>query len=161
WVLLHCKSYDLSELHYRRAIALNPNSPAELAAMGSACSFLGRPDEGIQWFELARRIDPYFDATWYWNLLGAPYFNARRYDHAGRALEHVPNPPLWVKAYAAASYALAGRMEAARKIAVTLAKERPQFSAESVVRKEPFKIRADQEHLAAGLRMAGLLTEVP
>ena len=37
WILLHCKSYELSERHYHRSIALNPNSPAELAAMGSAC----------------------------------------------------------------------------------------------------------------------------
>jgi Tfp pilus assembly protein PilF len=159
WILLHCKSYELSERHYHRSIALNPNSPAELAAMGSACSFFGRPDEGIQWFELARRVDPYFEATWYWNLLGTAYFNARRYDDAVKALEHVPNPPNWAKAYAAASHALAGRIEAARKIAVTLAKEAPQFSAESVVRKEPYKNPADLEHLAAGLRMAGLLTQ--
>ena len=63
WILLHCKQFELSEQHYRRVIELNPNSPAELAAMGAACSFLGRPDEGIRWFELARRIDPYFDAS--------------------------------------------------------------------------------------------------
>ena len=62
WILLHCKQFDLSEQHYQRVIELNPNSPAELTAMGAACSFLGRPDEGIRWFELARRIDPYFDA---------------------------------------------------------------------------------------------------
>ena len=159
WILLHCKSYDLSEQHYRRAIELNPNSPAELAAMGSACSFLGRPDEGIQWFELARRIDPFFEANWYWNLLGAAYFNARRYDEAVAALEHIQSPPIWVKAYAAAAHALAGRIEAAKEIAATLAKEAPTFSAEALVRKEPYKNPADLEHLAAGLRKAGLLTD--
>jgi TolB-like protein/tetratricopeptide (TPR) repeat protein len=159
WILLHCKSYDLSELHYRRAIELNPNSPAELAAMGAACSFLGRPDEGIRWFELARCVDHYFDATWYWNLLGAAYFNARRYDDAVKALGHVPNPPTWVKAYEAASHALAGRLDAARNIAATVTREAPEFSAEAVVRKEPYKIPADREHLAAGLRKAGLLAQ--
>ena len=159
WILLHCKSYDLSEQHYRRAIELNPNSPAELAAMGSACSFLGRPDEGIQWFELARRVDPFFEANWYWNLLGAAYFNARRYDEAVAALEHIQSPPIWVKAYAAAAHALAGRIEAAKKIAATLAKEATTFSAEALVRKEPYKNPADLEHLAAGLRKAGLLTD--
>ena len=159
WILLHCKSYDLSELHYRRAIELNPNSPAELAAMGAASSFLGRPDEGIRWFELARCVDPYFDATWYWNLLGAAYFNARRYDDAVKALGHVANPPTWVRAYEAASHALAGRLDAARNIAATVTREAPEFSAEAVVRKEPYKIAADREHLAAGLRKAGLLAQ--
>ena len=161
WILLHCKSYELSEQHYRRSIELNPNSPAELAAMGSACSFLGRPDEGIEWFELARRVDPHFDATWYWNLLGATYFNARRYDEAVTALEHIPNPPMWVKAYAAASHAMAGRIDAAKEIAALLAKDAPDFSAETLVLREPYKNLADLEHLAAGLRKAGLLTEAP
>ncbi|HEY3146741.1 MAG TPA: winged helix-turn-helix domain-containing protein, partial [Dongiaceae bacterium] len=116
WILLHCKQYDLSEQHYRRAVALNPNSPAELAAMGSACSFLGRPEESIRWFELAKKVDSYFDATWYWNLLGAAYFNARRYDDAVVALERISISPAWVKAYAAASHAMAGRIEAAQAI---------------------------------------------
>ena len=159
WILLHCKQFDLSEQHYRRVIELNPNSPAELAAMGAACSFLGRPDEGIQWFELARRIDPYFDASWYWNLLGAAYFNARRYDDAIKALEHIANAANWVKAYAAASCALAGRADCARRIAKSLASEAPHFYAEAILRKEPYRNPADLEHLAEGFRQAGLLTE--
>ena len=61
WVLLHRRSFDLSERHYRRAVELNPNSPDELSAMGVACSYLGRPEEGIGWFELARKVDPFFD----------------------------------------------------------------------------------------------------
>jgi TolB-like protein/Tfp pilus assembly protein PilF len=159
WILLHCKQFELSEQHYRRVIELNPNSPAELAAMGSACSFQGRPDEGIQWFELARRIDPYFDASWYWNLLGAAYFNARRYDDAIKALEHVANAATWVKAYAAASCAMAGRTDCARRIAKSLASEAPHFSAEAILRKEPYRNPADLQHLAEGFQKAGLLTE--
>ena len=158
WILLHCKQYELADQHYRRSIELNPNSPAELAAMGSACSFLGRPEEGIAWFELAKRVDPYFDATWYWNLLGAAYFNARRYDDAVVALEHIPNPPIWVKAYAAAAHALAGRRRQAQAVVDALAKDAPDFSAETLVLREPYKSLADLEHLATGLRIAGLLT---
>jgi TolB-like protein/Tfp pilus assembly protein PilF len=159
WVLLHCKQFELSEQHYRRVIELNPNSPAELAAMGAACSFQGRPDEGIQWFELARRIDPYFDASWYWNLLGAAYFNARRYDDAIKALEHIANAAVWVKAYAAASCAMAGRTDCARRIAKSLAGEAPRFYAEAILRKEPYRNPADLAHLAEGFQIAGLLTE--
>jgi adenylate cyclase len=158
WILLHCKSYDLSEQHYRRAIELNPNSPAELAAMGSACSFLGRPDEGIEWFELARRIDPFFDATWYWNLLGAAFFNARRYDDAVAAFERTLGPPLWVKAYEAAARALAGRADIAQDLAASVMKAAPDFCAVSMVHKEPYKNPADLDHLVAGLQAAGLLS---
>jgi TolB-like protein/tetratricopeptide (TPR) repeat protein len=160
WILLHCKQFDLSEQRYRRAIELNPNSPAELAAMGAACSFQGRPEEAIQWFELARRIDPYFDANWYWNLLGAAYFNARRYDDAIKALEHIAIAPAWVKAYAAASCAMAGRAECARRMVATLKREAPQFCAETILRKEPYRRPGDLQHLAEGFRRAGLLTEI-
>lgn len=159
WILLHCKQFDLSEQHYRRVIELNSNSPAELAAMGSACSFQGRPAEGLQWLELARRIDPYFDASWYWNLLGAAYFNARRYDDAIKALEHVANAAIWVKVYAAASCAMAGRADCARRIAQSLMTEAPHFYAEAILRKEPYRDPADLEHLAEGLKRAGLLTQ--
>ncbi|HEY1382062.1 MAG TPA: winged helix-turn-helix domain-containing protein [Dongiaceae bacterium] len=159
WILLHCKQYELAEQHYRRAVELNPNSPAELAAMGAACSYLGRLEEGIRWFELAKKVDPYFDATWYWNLLGAAYFNARRYGEAAIALQHIVNAPAWVKAYAAANHALAGRTEAAAAIAAALAKEAPRFCAATMLRKEPYRNPADLEHLAAGLRKAGLLSE--
>jgi TolB-like protein/Tfp pilus assembly protein PilF len=159
WILLHCKQYDLAEQHYRRAVELNPNSPAELAAMGAATSYLGRPEESIRWFELAKKIDPYFDATWYWNLLGAACYNARRYGEAAVALEHNVNAPAWVKAYAAANHALAGRMEASRAITAALAEDAPHFSAATMLRKEPYRNPADLEHLAAGLHRAGLLSE--
>jgi TolB-like protein/Tfp pilus assembly protein PilF len=153
WVLLHRRAFDLSERHYRRAVELNPNSPDELAAMGSACSYFGRPEEGIGWFELAKKVDPFFDPSWYWSLLGVAHFNARRYEDALAAIAHNPAPPQWVEAYAAAAQALAGRIEAARAIAGRLA----AFSAADLLRKEPYKVAADLEHLAVGLRLAGLL----
>jgi TolB-like protein/tetratricopeptide (TPR) repeat protein/DNA-binding winged helix-turn-helix (wHTH) protein len=157
WVLLHRRSFDLSERHYRRAVELNPNSPDELSAMGVACSYLGRPEEGIGWFDLAKRVDPFFDPSWYWNLLGATYFNARRYDEALDAFAHCASPPNWVRAYGAASHALAGRIEVARDAATKLAADAPEFSIADLMRKEPYKEAVDLEHLGAGLRLAGLL----
>src|SRR5688572_29618382 len=161
WVLLHRRAFDLSERHYRRAVELNPNSPDELAAMGSACSCFGRPEEGIGWFELAKKIDPFFDPSWYWSLLGATYFNARRYQDALAAFARNVAPPMWVQAYGAAAQALAGRIEAARAQAAGIAAAAPDFSAADMLRKEPYKAAADLEHLAAGLRLAGLLPASP
>jgi len=155
WVLLHRRAFDLSERHYRRAVELNPNSPDELAAMGSACSYFGRPEEGIGWLELAKKVDPFFDPGWYWNLLGVTYFNARRYEDALGAIARNASPPLWVSAYGAAAQALAGRVEAARAIAARIAAA--GFSADDLLRKEPYRIAADLDHLAVGLRRAGLL----
>jgi TolB-like protein len=158
WVLLQRRQFDLCEQHYHRAIELNPHSPDELAAMGSACSYLGRPSEGIGWFELAKRIDPFFDPPWYWNLLGVCYFTARRYDEAIAAFDHCAITPGWVIAYAAASHALAGRLDAARDQAAKLRRDWPDFSIEIMVRKEPYKNPTDHAHLVEGLIRAGLLT---
>jgi len=157
WILLHRKSFDLAEQHYRRALELNPNSPDELAAMGSASSFLGRPEEGIGWFEQAKRVDPYFDPTWYWHLLVAVYFNARRYADAIAAYERCTSTPTWVHAYAAASQAMAGEDAVARATTAQLLAEAPDFAAAELLRKEPFRNPEDGAHLADGLRRAGLL----
>lgn len=159
WILLHRKEFDLAEQHYRRALELNPNSPDELAAMGSVCSFLGRPDEGIGWFEQAKRVDPFFDPTWYWHLLVSAYFNARRYDEAIAAYGHCTSTPGWATAYAAASHAMAGRLDAARDLAAALKLAAPHFRGETLARKEPFRNPADFDHLLSGLRRAGLLTD--
>lgn len=157
WILLHRKEFDLAERHYRRAIELNPASPDELAAMGAACSFFGRPEEGIRWFEEAKRVDPFFDPTWYWHLLVGVYFNARRYEDALAAFGRSTSTPSWAKAYAAASHALAGRVETGRELAASLLRDEPEFSGEVLARKEPFKNPADCDHLRNGLRLAGLL----
>ena len=160
WVLLQRRQFDLAEQHYRRAIELNPHSPDELASMGSACSYLGRPSEGIGWFELAKRTDPYFDPPWYWNLLGVTYFNARRYDDALEAFSDCTSPPAWVRAYMAATHALAGRVEEAHALAAKIAADAPGFSAGNLIRKEPYKNPADQQHLIDGLRKAGFVVEI-
>ena len=157
WILLHRRSFELSERHYRRAHDLNPNSPDELAAMGSACSYFGRPGEGIELLEQAKRVDPYFDPSWYWHLLGAAYFNARRYDDAADAFSRSAKPANWVTAYLAATYALAGRIDSATSAVAELLRTAPDFSAADLLQKEPYKNPADRDHLAAGLRKSGLL----
>jgi TolB-like protein/Tfp pilus assembly protein PilF len=157
WVLLHRKSFDLAEHYYRRALELNPNSPDELAATGSLYGFLGRPEEGIEWFEQAKRIDPYFDPSWYWHLLGTTYFNARRYDDAIAAFNRSASRPLWAEAYLAACHALSGRPDQAMAIAGEIARRSPEFSGAGFAAKEPYKLEADREHLLTGLAKAGML----
>jgi TolB-like protein/tetratricopeptide (TPR) repeat protein len=157
WILLHRKSFEQAERHYDHALELNPNSPDELAAMGSACSFLGRADAAIGWFEQARRADPYFEPTWYWHLQVAAFFTARRYDEAIQAFERSTSIPTWAIAYAAAAHAMNGDAAAARDLVARLKSEAPDFSAAAMVRKEPYKNPADKAHLVEGLRKAGLL----
>jgi len=155
WILLHGKSFALAEQYYRRALELNPISPDELASMGAFCSFQGRPEDGIGWFEQAKQVDPFFDPTWYWQLLGATYFNARRYGESITAFNRSPAKPGWVHAYLAACHACRGHVEEAT-VAAELARLCPGFSACQLAVKEPYKLAADREHLLDGLRRAGL-----
>lgn len=159
WILLHRKNFDLAERHYDRALELNPNSPDELAAMGSACGYIGCAEKGLSWYGEARRVDPYFEPTWYWHLQVSTCFIARRYGEAIEAFVRCTNTPAWVMAYAAASHALAGQLEAARGVVAALRTQFPDFCAGTMVRKEPFKFAKDRDHLVDGLRRAGLLPE--
>ncbi len=159
WVHLHRKNFDLAERHYDRALALNPNSPDELAAMGSACGFLGCAEKGLSWFAEARRVDPYFEPTWYWHLQVSTCFIARRYAEAIEAFARCSSTPAWVMAYAAASHAMAGQPAAAREVTAALRAQFPDFCAAALARKEPFKLAGDRDHLIDGLRRAGLLPE--
>jgi TolB-like protein/DNA-binding SARP family transcriptional activator len=158
WIFLHRKSFDLAEQYYRRALELNPISPDDLATMGALCGFEGRPAEGIEWFEQAKRVDPFFDPTWYWQLLGVTYFNARRYDEAITAFDRSGGKPVWVHAYLAACHALADRTEVAAARAAEVIRQCPCFSAALLAAKEPYRLVADREHLLEGLRRAGLST---
>jgi TolB-like protein/DNA-binding SARP family transcriptional activator len=155
WVHLHRKSFELAEQYYRRAIELNPNSPDERVAMGGLYAYLGRPDEALDLLQQARRLDPFYDPTWYWHLLGAAYFTAHRYDDAIAALSRSTNVPLWGKIYVAACRGHQSHREAAA-IAAEILRARPEFSAAAMAAREPYKDQAHREHLLDGLLKAGL-----
>jgi TolB-like protein/Tfp pilus assembly protein PilF len=157
WILLHRRSYDAAEESYRRALELNPNSPDELSAMGAVCNFLGRPEEGLDWLQRAKQRDPHFDPSWYWHLLGATLFNARRYDEAIASFGRSPSLPAWAQAYLAACHAQGGQAERAQELSAKLLEATPEFSAARMLTKEPYRQTADQAHLLEGLRKAGLL----
>jgi TolB-like protein/DNA-binding SARP family transcriptional activator len=156
WILLHGQSFELANQYYRRSLELNPISPETLASMGALCSFEGRPEEGLEWFERVKQIDPYFDPTWYWQLLGATCFNARRYDEAITAFELSVGKPAWAHAYLAACHAQAGRAGEAGVLAAAVTRLCPDFSADLLAAKEPFARATDRQHLLDGLRKAGL-----
>lgn len=156
-VLLHRRAFDEAERHYRRALELNPNGPTELATMGSACSYLGRPEEGIRYFLQARRIDPYFESIWYWHLLGTTHFNARRYEDAAASFDRSTRPPPWILAYKAAAYCQLGHMDIASELRARIEQRFPDFRAVMLLEKEPFRNPADLRHLATALYKAGLI----
>ena len=59
----------MTERHYQRAIALNPNDANAIASVGGLLANLGRSEEGIDRIREAMRLNPYHP-DWYWAQLG-------------------------------------------------------------------------------------------
>jgi TolB-like protein len=155
WVYLQRKTFDLAETYLQSALEMNPNNAVHVALYGDLLTYRGRPDDAIEWYDQARRIDR-FRPTWHWRHLGVALFAARRYDDAIAAFDRSPIKPFWVHAYVAACHAQSGRSELARKSTAEVVRLRPDFSLTTLSRKEPYKLQSDVEHLLEGLRKAGL-----
>jgi TolB-like protein/Tfp pilus assembly protein PilF len=155
-ILLLRQSHELAEHHYLKALELNRNSSMVLANLGYLYAYLGKPAQGIAYFEEAKLLDPFFEPTWYWPMLGVAYFTARRYDEAIATLDRSPTMPFWALGYLAACHALAGRTDSARYHAAEVVRIMPDFSVTRFAAKEPFKRATDREHLLDGLRRARL-----
>jgi adenylate cyclase len=156
WIYLLSRSYDLSEHCFQKSIALNPNRPSPMAFLGMLYGYMGRPEEGITYFSHARRIDKFFEPTWYWPELGMLHFFADRCEQAIVFLSRSPTMPDWVHAYLAACYAITDQMDLAARHVAEVLRLVPDFSVVQFLAKEPFKRLADRDRLLHGLRKAGL-----
>jgi TolB-like protein/class 3 adenylate cyclase/tetratricopeptide (TPR) repeat protein len=150
------RSYDLAEHCFQKAIALNPHRPVVMTSFGVLYGYLGRPEEGIAYYQQAKLIDPFYDPTWYWSYLGVFHFIADRYDEAITHLNRSIDMPAWVHGYLAACYALMNQNDDAHHHAAETLRLAPNFSAVRFLEKEPFKHSADRQRLLEGLHKAGL-----
>ncbi len=72
---------DKAVYHQRRALSLNPNDDLIVVQQGEILTWLGQPDEGIEWILKAMRLNP-FHPERFWSHLARAYFVARRYAEA-------------------------------------------------------------------------------
>jgi TolB-like protein/Tfp pilus assembly protein PilF len=155
-IYLNRRAHHLSEHHFQRAVQLNPNRATLMASYGWHCAYAGRPQEGIERFKEARRLDSFYQTSWYWSGLAGAQFIARQYAEAIATFERSAKLGLWSRCYLAASHAHAGNREQARRGAAEILRQNPDFSAGRFAAREPFKLDEDRQHLAQGLREAGL-----
>lgn len=155
-VHLSRREFDLAEIHFRKAIALNPNSAVTLASSGFLFSYIGKAEEAIAHIEEAKRIDPHYEPSWYWTSLGLAHFVARQYDEAVVIFSRSTLRWYWVHAHLAAAHAHLGHMDPARKSAAETLLLKPDFTISTFAKYEPYKFEADRQHAAEGLRKAGL-----
>jgi TolB-like protein/Tfp pilus assembly protein PilF len=156
WAQLNRGAHELAEQHFTKLLALNPNQPSAQTDLAIFHYYRGESEKAIEGLLEVRRLDPFFTPSWYWGELGVAYFNARRYDDAIASMRRATTLTTRDQVWLAASYALAGKPDPARDCAADLLRRLPNFSAARFLAKEPLLRPEDRQHLADGLRKAGL-----
>ena len=146
---------ELAVYHQERALGLNPNDDLIVVQHGEVLTWLGRPEEGIEWIKRAMRLNPYHPER-FWNHLGRAYFVARRYGEAIESFRRIARPDKFHHAFLAASYAMSDAMELAASQARTVLNLDPAFRIETYSRTLHYKDAGDADHHREALLRAGL-----
>jgi adenylate cyclase len=147
--------HDKAAYHQERAIALNPNYDLIVVQQGEFLTWLGRPEEGIDWIRKAMRLNPYHPER-FWNHLGRALYCAERFAEAAEAFARITRPDHTHHAFLAAIFAQMGNTVAAAAHAAEVVKLEPTFSVASYLATQHYKQEADRERHEAGLLKAGL-----
>ena len=83
--------HDKAAYHQERALALNPNYDLVVVQQGELLTWLGRPEEGIDWIRKAMRLNPYHPER-FWNHLGRACYCAEKYAEAVDAFSRITRP---------------------------------------------------------------------
>ncbi len=124
------KEYDKSIAEGRRAVELDPSGSTAYTFYGAALLFASRPEEAIQQFQKAIRLNPNAE-TWTFIFLGHALRNAGRLEEAVSAYKKVfQRAPDHLIAHVALTtvYSLMGREEEARAEAQEVLRINPKFS---------------------------------
>jgi adenylate cyclase len=141
--------------HQERALALNPNYDLVVVQQGELLTWLGRPEEGIEWIRKAMQLNPHHPER-FWSHLGKAHFAARQYGEAIEAFMHLSTMDSVQHAFAAACYGWLGDEIAA---AAHLGKIRtldPQFDLDSFIATLHYAQESDVQHVREGLLKAGI-----
>ena len=160
------RDFDQARTEHLEGIERNPNDFLARRFYGMFLAGTGDPEASLEQINLAKRLNP-FDTKWVpWNR-GIAYFTARRYDEAITALKQVRNPINEVRAWLAASYAQAGRLDEAKAALdefIRVARsDMAVFPGRTLKDWEPYwhamfeyQDQKDFDHLYEALRKAGM-----
>ncbi|TMJ61534.1 MAG: adenylate/guanylate cyclase domain-containing protein [Alphaproteobacteria bacterium] len=152
---LNHKDHDKASYHQERALALNPNYDVVVVQQGELLTWLGRPEEGIDWIKKAMRLNPYHPER-FWSHLGRACYCAQKYPEAAEAFARITRPDHTHHAFLAATFAQMGDAVAASAHAAEVLKLEPKFSVAVYLATQHYKHEADRKRHEAGLLMAGL-----
>ena len=147
--------HDKAAYHQERALALNPNYDLVVVQQGELLTWLGRPEEGIDWIKRAMRLNPYHPER-FWSHLGRACYCAEKYAEAAEAFARITRPDHNHHAFLAATFAQMGNTVAAAAHAAEVLKREPKFSVAAYLLTQHYKRATDRERHEAGLLKAGL-----
>jgi adenylate cyclase len=152
---LNFNEHDKAIYHQERALTLNPNSDLIVVQQGELLTWLGRPEEGIEWIRRAMRINPYHPPR-FWSHLGRAQYTAHNYADAMQSFSKLTTPDHTHHAFLAASSAQLGNRTAATAHVQEVLQQAPNFSVESYLKTLHYRQSSDTEHVREGLLKAGL-----
>jgi len=149
------RKFNEAAYHNDRGLALNPNDPRLVLQRGYLLAYMGAAEEGIEWVEMALKLDPVgpekYNAT-----LGFVLHDAKRYDDAIAVFKRLSRPRGYCHAYLASAHAHLGQTAAAQDYASKLLKKDADFTIATYAKSLRYRDRETSDHLAQGLRKAGL-----
>ena len=154
-VALRQQRLDLAGQHFERAFALNPNDINTAVDRAQWLLFADRLDEALQCVELALQRDPY-PPSWTGEVHGHILYHLKRYEEAIPILRGVRAQVFWIPCLLAAAYGQLGRLEEASRELADLRRLKPYASLASISRWYNEPSQRLRDHLAEGLRKAGL-----
>ncbi len=154
-IKLISNEHDKAAYHQERALSLNPNSDLIVVQQGELLTWLGRPEEGIEWIGRAMRLNPYHPER-FWSHLGRAQYGARAYGDAIASFSKLTAPDYSHHAFLAAALAQVGNRVAAGAHAREVIEREPAFSARTFLDTLHYRQLDDAEHLREGILKAGL-----
>ncbi|HEY7765543.1 MAG TPA: tetratricopeptide repeat protein, partial [Aestuariivirgaceae bacterium] len=122
---------------------------------GEILTWLGQPDEGIEWIRKAMRLNPYHPER-FWHHLARAYFVARRYAEAIEACKRIASLDHQHHALLAACHAYLDNEGAARTHAGETLRLQPDFRVGTYETALHYRNESDREHHREGMLKAGL-----
>jgi AraC-like DNA-binding protein/tetratricopeptide (TPR) repeat protein len=154
-------AHDLARasVHFERALAIDGGCVWAWNRSGWVSLYRGDAVQAIERFQIARSLDPDDPLSFFCTLgIAASHFESGRYAEAARwfsrSLAEHPSA-VWVNRFSAPAYALAGRMDEARRSLMELASAYPDLTIAQVRAALP-NTPGFLDRQAEGLELAGM-----
>jgi adenylate cyclase len=151
---------NMARYHQERALALNPNYDLVVVQQGELLTWLGRPEEGVEWIRKAMRLNPHHPER-FWSHLGKAHFTARQYGEAIEAFMHLSTMDEAQHAFVAACHGWLGDEIAAGAYMKKVRTLAPDFGVDAFLATLHFARDSDVEHVREGLIKAGAEDTAP